>query len=722
MRCRLEICAYVSSVLLSVLLGSQAASDVAPRFGDFTRATAAAKGMFDMIDRESELDALAEIGIEPAQTAGVLEFRDVTFAYPSRPESTILQGLNLKIESGKTTALIGSSGSGKSTVVGLIERWFDPNSGSVFLDGQKLTDLNVRWLRNQVGLVQQEPILFNDSIYNNVAYGLEGTAKRNLPESEKRELVRQACIQAFADEFIQLLPQKYDTVVGQRGNLLSGGQKQRVVIARTIIADPKILLLDEATAALDPTATHKVQKALDNLSQSRTTLVIAHNLSTIQKADKIIVFSQGKVVEEGTHQQLLEMEGEYHRLVNAQSLEASKSPTTQPKKEDEIKGSSELEPFSEKEHIYTDSTTQLSQITLPVKTGENAEEEAVAVKETSQDTDEASKEAEDTEEPNIARKLSLMRCVGVILKQQRHLWFLFLAGIIGSCGGGAAFPAQAVLFGYSISTLQEQGDELIRRGKYWALVYFLFSLGVFASYLAIGFFWTVAAFRTTRFYRREYLGSMLRQDIAYFDVKGHSASQMTSRLSMHPQRVLGLLSTNLALQILVIVDLSACCIISLAYNWRLGLVTIAAGVPLIFSAGYIRTRMEMNNQDRVNQTYLESTRFASEAIASIRTISSLTLEKKILENYQQRIDESSKHERDYKLLSMVVYALTESVSLAICALGFWYGSKLLSQGKCDITSFFIVFISITQGVNSAGFMFGFTSGKQYGLCQREINN
>ena len=277
------------------------------------------KVMFEMIDRKSKIDPLAETGKRPTDNDGAVQLRNVTFAYPSRPTTKVLQNVSLNFEAGKVTALVGASGSGKSTIVGLIERRFDPDDGSIQIGNYAVTDSNLRWLRRQIGLVQQEPALFSDTIYN-VALGLNGTELDTLLEVEKRELVRQACIQAYADDFIQELPEKYDTPVGDRGDFLSGGQKQRIAIARSVISNPRIFLLDEATSALDPTAERKVQAALDSVSKSRTTIMIAHKLSTVHKADKIVVLSHGKIIEEGTHQHLLAQKGAYHKLVNSQTL------------------------------------------------------------------------------------------------------------------------------------------------------------------------------------------------------------------------------------------------------------------------------------------------------------------------------------------------------------------------------------------------------------------
>lgn len=651
-----------------------------------------------MIDRQSKIDPLAGTGERPNDSGGSVRLDDVTFAYPSRPTVKVLQNVSLAFEAGKVTALVGASGSGKSTIVGLIERWFDPEVGCIRVGNYGVAHLNLRWLRSQIGFVQQEPILFSDTIYNNVAHGLYNTPMNSLPEDEKRELVRQACIQAYADDFIQELPNKYNTRVGDRGGLLSGGQKQRIAIARSVISNPRILLLDEATSALDPAAEKKVQAALDNVSKSRTTIMIAHKLSTVQKADKIIVLSHGEVVEEGTHQQLLALKGAYHKLVNAQALNTKQTDGNDDHDAGEsTEGSSENWDAADTPVTFEESLPRKLNPSKPVAGQGNADEEAGG----------------EPEDKDIARKFSLVKCLSIIIfKEQTHIWPIFLAGFIASVAGGGLFPSQAVLFGKSIPTLQlAPGSELVSRGNFWALMYFVLGLGVLCCYLGVGFFWTIAAFHATRFYRCEYFDSMLRQDIAFFDLAGHGAADMTSNLSLHPQRLQSLLSTNLALILVVIVNITSCAILSLAVGWQLGLVAIVSGMPVLFGAGFMRMRIEMTNHDRVSQIYLECARFATEAVGAIRTVSSLTLEDKVLEGYRSRLGECARHEVRTKLLSMVLYALSESVSLAVAALAFWYGGKLLSEGKYDVTTFFIVFISVVMGAHAAGFLFGFTSGK-----------
>jgi len=241
---------------------------------------------------------------------GEVEFTDVTFNYPTRPDIQVLKGLTFSAKPKQTVALVGESGCGKSTTVSLLERLYLPSGGSIKLDGVPIEELEIGWLRSQIGLVSQEPILFATSIYENIRYG--------KPDATKEE-VEAAAKMANAHNFIQSFPQGYDTPVGEKGVTLSGGQKQRIAIARALIRNPKVLLLDEATSALDSESEKVVQDALDRASEGRTTIVIAHRLSTIKDADLIVVIDNGVVYEQGTHKELMEKpDSLYAMLANAQ--------------------------------------------------------------------------------------------------------------------------------------------------------------------------------------------------------------------------------------------------------------------------------------------------------------------------------------------------------------------------------------------------------------------
>lgn len=235
----------------------------------------------------------------------------------------MLKDFTIRFPAKRTCALVGASGSGKSTIVSLIERFYDPtpDGGVIELDNVPLKDWNLKWLRSNIGFVSQEPVLFATTIRENVAYGLIGSQWENASQEEKDKLIKEACIKANADVFISKLPEDYDTLVGERGFLLSGGQKQRIAIARAIVSDPRILLLDEATSALDTTSESIVQDALDKAAEGRTTIMIAHRLSTVKGADCIYVMGEGRLLQEGKHAELLrDSEGPYAKLVHAQKL------------------------------------------------------------------------------------------------------------------------------------------------------------------------------------------------------------------------------------------------------------------------------------------------------------------------------------------------------------------------------------------------------------------
>ena len=261
-------------------------------------------------------------------TLGAIELREVDFAYPSRPNVQVCKGYNLTIKPGETVALCGASGAGKSTIMNLLLRFYDPLSGSVLLDNVDIRALNVRWLRNCMGYVGQEPVLFAGTIAENIAYGIDKKVDGVQDAQALRIRVENAAKLANAHEFISAFPLGYDTDVGANGGSMSGGQKQRIAIARALIKQPSVLLLDEATSALDAASERIVQQSIDKLQESKaqTTIIIAHRLSTIRNADRIAVVSDGKIKELGTHDELLALNGLYSDLVSLQMQTAEDEP------------------------------------------------------------------------------------------------------------------------------------------------------------------------------------------------------------------------------------------------------------------------------------------------------------------------------------------------------------------------------------------------------------
>jgi ATP-binding cassette subfamily B protein len=300
----------LATFILYTLIVAMSLSTLADLWSDFARARGASERVFELLDREPEVSTGGGATLDTV--TGRVEFDAVGFAYPSRPDVEVLSDVELSLDPGTVTALVGPSGAGKSTVAGLLLRLYDPTSGVIRLDGRDLRDFDADWLRRNIGTVAQEPVLFSTSIASNIRYG--------RPEATDEE-VEAAARAAHAHEFISKLPDGYDTEVGERGVKLSGGQKQRVAIARALLKDPPILILDEATSSLDAESESLVQDALERLMTDRTSLVIAHRLSTVKNADRVVVLDGGMVAESGIHDELMAADGLYRRLVSRQLVE-----------------------------------------------------------------------------------------------------------------------------------------------------------------------------------------------------------------------------------------------------------------------------------------------------------------------------------------------------------------------------------------------------------------
>jgi ABC-type multidrug transport system fused ATPase/permease subunit len=300
----------IFKVLMGIVFAAMTAGETSAMGADIGEGTLAAHKIVDLLNKETKIDNMGEGGKVPSTCEGNVKFSDVKFAYPTRPDCQVLKGLTLDIKKGETVALVGQSGCGKSTCIQLVERFYDQTDGTLTVDDNAVNQVNIGWLRQQMGFVQQEPVLFDRSIKENILYGTSG----NYTDND----IRSACVKANAADFIDELPDKYETGCGRKGSQLSGGQKQRIAIARALIRDPKILLLDEATSALDTESEKVVKDALNKAQAGRTSILIAHRLSTVVNADKIAVIDNGTIIEIGKHDELIKNKGAYYSLVNTQ--------------------------------------------------------------------------------------------------------------------------------------------------------------------------------------------------------------------------------------------------------------------------------------------------------------------------------------------------------------------------------------------------------------------
>ncbi|CVL11130.1 related to ABC transporter [Fusarium proliferatum] len=464
---------------------------------DFTRASVAAAKLFDLIDRESEIDSFDSTGKIPSETIGEISVDNATFAYPTRPGIAVLDDYSVKFPAGKTTALVVSS------------------------------------KRRQYGM-QQEPVLFQGTIFDNIRSGLTGTTWEDAPVEEQMHHVEEAAKLAFAHEFISKLPNGYNTQVGEHGCLLSGGQKQRIAIARSIISKPKVLLLDEATSALDPEAEGIVQKALDTVSKGRTTIFIAHKLASIQKADNIIVMMKGRIVEQGTHQFLTMCGGTYARLVQIQNLAAQS---------DESGG-------------ITDQSEPLDHVPMSIEPSRT-----LTRHETSHQSDiDGSKDLGGYEQHEQRGVISvIIRIVG----QTPELRLAFIVILMACIVAGATFPGLAILIANIVEVFSLTGSEIELQGNFYAKMFIVFACRCFVAYFALGYATYVVAHNLSHKFRKSILESILRQDLQFFDREENTTGVLISQIDSNPQAVLELMGYNVGFILVAVFNITACSVLAI---------------------------------------------------------------------------------------------------------------------------------------------------------------
>ncbi|KAH8815279.1 P-loop containing nucleoside triphosphate hydrolase protein [Xylogone sp. PMI_703] len=687
-------------VLMSVMMVTMAAGQLAAPIVAAGKAANAATDFFAIIDAPSpSTDGLAEPHVSAQQD---IKLESITFAYPSRPHTKVLDDLSLTFESGKMTAIVGSSGSGKSTIVGLLERWYelDPKrliklpqsastkkkdvkeeiddvkpldnemedtktpvllSGIIRIGNHNIDEINLKWWRSQIGLVQQEPFIFNDTIHKNVEYGLIGSQWENADPETKKHLVEEACKEAFADEYITRLPRGYETQVGDAGIKLSGGQRQRLAIARSIIKKPKILILDEATSAIDVRGERLVQAALDKVSKDRTTITIAHRLSTIKKADKIVVMKNGRLLEQGTHEGLLsDKNGAYSALVNAQQLSMGDA-------------TAEVSDFVEEG--LTDTTRVMS-----------AQEEVI--------------NTEDKTEPYKMR--GIFGSLGLFLYEQRKHWpaYSFLA--IGCLGAGSGASLQAYLFSKLITSFTLTGNALKHSSDHWSLMFFILAIGIGISFFILGWASNTVAAHISCTYRQEYFESIIKKPIPFFDEEDNSTGTLTGRVANDPTQLQQLLGINMAMVYIAIFNMLGCIIIAFCFGWKLSLLSVFVALPIVLSAGYFRVRYELQFEKMNQDVFAESSKFASEAITAFRTVTALTLEDATCSRYELLLKEHLRKAFHKGKYTTLLFAMSDSVNLLCSALTFYYGGKLLSTHEYGPIAFYVVYMAILQGSEAAG--------------------
>ena len=690
----------VMNVIFSVLIGAFSMAMLAPNLQTLSFAQAAGGKVFEAIDRVPTIDSSSTEGLRPSVCHGYLSVRNVSFTYPSRPDIPILTHMNLEMRPGETTALVGPSGSGKSTIVSLIERFYDPTEGDVYLDDVKLRDINIQWLRTQVGLVSQEPTLFNTTVWENIAFGLLHTPYEHWPDEKKDALIQEAAQLANAHNFIMQLPEGYHTQVGERAALLSGGQKQRVSIARAIVKNPRILLLDEATSALDTQSEGIVQEALDRASRGRTTITVAHRLSTIKNADHIVVLQRGNIVEQGRHNELLDIpDGLYASLVATQRIHTNETQnlisTTQPSVPPAI-APVPLQPVrSRASAVSLESTLTQVMKMQGLKTGPM--------------------------DPPLKDKT---RSVVWLLQRLARVGHdlippYFLPGILCAVATGAAYPCFSILFGLALDNYSQcpSGsagtpcpepirDRMRHTANHHALYFFVIAiLSTLATMVQISLIQQGSAILMQRL-RSMMFRAYMRADVSYFDEDGHNSGTLTSSLAENTLKINSFVGVSMGSIMQSISTLIMGAIIALVYGWKLALVVIAC-IPFTLCAGFVRLLLVVQKDVKVRQVHLATSQMACESAAAIRTVAALTREDDCLARYDAALDRASMVAKKAAFFGNIFYAFSQSTSYFVISLGFWYGYQLLMRQEYTPSQFFTIFTAVVFGSIQAGSVFNF---------------
>ncbi|KAI3461135.1 hypothetical protein Pfo_017798 [Paulownia fortunei] len=671
----------VLNIVMAVLMGSFSLGQISPCLSAFAAGQVAAFKMFQTIYRKPDIDPYSTDGRVLKDINGDVELKDVHFSYPARPDERVFNGFSLMVPSGITLALVGESGSGKSTVINLVERFYDPQAGEVLIDGINIKEFQLRWIRGKIGLVSQEPVLFASSIKDNIAYGKDGASL---------EEIRAAAEHANAAKFIDKLPQGLDTMVGVNGTQLSGGQKQRIALARAILKDPRILLLDEATSALDAESERIVQEALERVMINRTTLIVAHRLSTVKNADAIAVIRQGKIVEKGSHSELIRNPGgAYSQLIQLQEFNKEEAQNYgNDKGGAEIKADSGrqwsqrisfLRSISRGTSETGNSSRRSFSMSLGVPTPVNA-----------LDTENGEPKTMASSKSREEHKVSLYRLAYLNKPEIPELILGSLAAVIN----GAILPLFGLLFSSIIKTFYEPAHELRRDSKFWACMFVV--LGV-ASLLATPlrtYFFAVAGCKLIKRLRLMCFEKVVHMEISWFDRIENSSSSS----------VRNLVGESLALLVQNIATAIAGLVIAFGASWQLSLIVLVM-LPLIGLNGYLHMKFVTGFSADSKKLYEDATQVASDAVGNIRTVASFCAEEKVMALHQEKCEGPVRLGIGQGLLSGAGFGMSLFFLYSVYAASYYAGARLVDAGKITFGEVFRVFLGLSMtavGISQSG--------------------
>ena len=728
----------VYTVIFVLIDASFILSQVAPFIHVFASAAGASERLLAVINRPSCIDATSDEGDKSAGFRDEdIVFDNVHFTYPSRPDVPVLQGVNFAIPPRKHTAIVGQSGGGKSTVVALLERFYDPKSGNVMIGDTNFRDLNVRYLRGNIGFVQQEPSLLDRSILENIAYGMVASANEahqplaqyiydsTLPEltdkicsgmSEEEALtsfpaevadivarVKQAASDANAMNFIAGLPYGLATSVGSAGNQLSGGQKQRIALARALVREPCLLVLDEATAALDSTSEKLIQQALAKVSESLTTVSIAHRLATAKDAHKIVVVQTGRVTEEGSHAELVAKGGVYAEMVRLQNLgKLSAEDAAIPQDMIGKAGPANTNTVDEKKEAGV-SDIEISE-TPPAS--KSADVPAPAPEKESKWKIWKKKDDEEDKDLKAKTKRSGWFTTKYIFSLLRPNMMFIIAGLCMSAIIGGSYSAEAVIFGHTVGALNPclSPASISSSGNLFGLLFFIMALVEMFANVAGGCAFGWAADKVLYRIRVLSLRSLLNQTIEWHHSEGRSPGTLLTYITGDASALSGITGTTIGLMLATAVNLIAGLVISLAIAWKITVVLLPT-IPVLLVAGMMKLRVQAKFAERHQKAFANATAITVEAVDNIRAVAAFSLEKQSYAVFGRALIKPYHATMKAIAWGNVWLAAAFSISNLVYALAYWWGSRQIAAGLYTQTEFFTVLPALLFSTQSCGQMF-----------------
>ncbi|CAL8101729.1 unnamed protein product [Calicophoron daubneyi] len=680
----------VEIIFINVVMGSIFLGNALPNFQYFTNARTSARIIFGTIERVPPIDKDVP-GVLLDNFQGNIVLKNIKFIYPTRPDTTIIQNFNLDLHSGETVAFVGPSGSGKSTIVHLLQRFYDPVEGKITIEGVDIKELDVKGLRAQIGVVQQEPSLFKGTVGENIRLGKPDATQEEIEEAAK---------EANAHDFICALPEGYDTMIAERGGGMSGGQKQRIAIARALIRKPKLLLLDEATSALDTRSERVVQEALEKASAGRTVVMVAHRLTTVRNADKIIVLEQGVVRETGTHEELIAANGLYAAMLQNQKQSSGQED------EDEDSDQGTYEDLEDEKRKKKKVKEKVEGVWQTTETGSEDEKSQTLVSQTISRISQA-----------VHRKMKRLEPVKRMLRINRPEAGYIAGGCICCIIAGAAQPSFAVLVSEICDIFQKfyEGRNVMPRIRLISGMMVLVGFIRFVSMLLQGYFFGVSGERLTKRVRTMYYSSMLHQEMGWFDRPENQAGALTAKLATEASRLKSISGSELGVIMECVVLIVAALIIAFIYSWQCTLVFLCF-FPLVVVAGMFQIRSMTSGGDPKADARMMV--IAQEAISQARTVFTLNLEEHFSRRFKAEMDRELKKNIKAAFLFAFVYALSNSIGMFAFAAVFAVGARLIEDRTISVLALFRV---LNMSAQSLGRTASFTpEAKQAAKCSVSI--